>query len=278
MKMMRLLVLLSCLGVIYGSHSPLRDAVSSQGTERVVGGTDAPPNYWRWQVSLQYGEPYDETSFYHICGGTLISINFVMTAGHCILSPQSTNFRVVLGEYNLYIQEGTEIVLPVERIFLHPQWTGDLGNGNDIALLKLASPIYDNGFIEIAQLPEYEQFLPNGYTCYITGWGLTQSGGSSPAILQEAPLPIVEHSICSRSDWWGSLAKKTMLCAGGDGNIAGCQGDSGGPLNCYMNGYWQVHGVVSYGPSGMCNAYKKPTVFTRVSSYLGWISSIIRYT
>lgn len=52
------------------------------------------------------------------------------------------------------------------------------------------------------------------------------------------------------------------------------QGDSGGPLNCYTGGAWRVHGVVSYGPAGMCNQVTKPTVFTKVSAFQDWILSV----
>lgn len=57
------------------------------------------------------------------------------------------------------------------------------------------------------------------------------------------------------------------------------QGDSGGPLNC-MNaaGVWEVHGIVSFGSGLSCNYAKKPTVFTRVSSYIDWISSVSVHT
>lgn len=43
---------------------------------------------------------------------------------------------------------------------------------NDIALLRLAGPIYDSGYVAIANLPYPDQTLPHGFTCYITGWGL----------------------------------------------------------------------------------------------------------
>lgn len=53
------------------------------------------------------------------------------------------------------------------------------------------------------------------------------------------------------------------------------QGDSGGPLNCQNSeGTWEVHGVVSFGSGLSCNYAKKPTVFTRVSSYMDWINSV----
>lgn len=58
-------------------------------------------------------------------------------------------------------------------------------------------------------------------------------------------------------------------------NVSLTQGDSGGPLNCKnADGAWEVHGVVSFGSGIKCNLAKKPTVFTRVSSYVDWISAV----
>uniref|UniRef100_A0A669CW68 Elastase-1 n=1 Tax=Oreochromis niloticus TaxID=8128 RepID=A0A669CW68_ORENI len=266
--MMWLVLLLSCIGLICAKE-PRSYKVDN---ERVIGGNNAQPNTWKWQVSLQYDQFYDG-SFYHLCGGSVVDSFHVMTAAHCILGPDASQYRVVVGEYNLYEVEGSEQFVHVDKITVHPGWNGDLRYGNDIALLRLASPIYNNGYVAIAELPYPDQTLPHGFTCYITGWGLVDYGGS-PAILQVAPINVVEHSVCSQPEWWGSIALETMVCAGGDGIIAGCQGDSGGPLNCFTDGAWRVHGVVSYGPSGMCNQVFKPTVFTRVSSFEDWMFSV----
>uniref|UniRef100_A0A670YCK3 Peptidase S1 domain-containing protein n=1 Tax=Pseudonaja textilis TaxID=8673 RepID=A0A670YCK3_PSETE len=43
---------------------------------RIVGGTEASASKWPWQVSLQYGSA-------HICGGTIIDAQWVLTAAHC---------------------------------------------------------------------------------------------------------------------------------------------------------------------------------------------------
>lgn len=267
--MIRLVAFLSCIGLIC-AETPFNHKVHN---ERVIGGNDARPNTWKWQASLQY-DSYNDGSYYHMCGGTIISSFYIMTAAHCILSMDASAYRVVVGEYDLYEYDGSEQFSRVEMITVHPGWNGDLARGNDIALLRLANPVYDNGYVAIAELPYLDQMLPHGFTCYITGWGLMDYGGSIPNILQVALIPVVEHSMCSRPDWWGSIALKTMVCAGGDGVISGCQGDSGGPLSCYTSGAWRVHGVVSYGPSGMCNQVTKPTVFTRVSSFNDWIHSV----
>ena len=55
------------------------------------------------------------------------------------------------------------------------------------------------------------------------------------------------------------------------------QGDSGGPLVCQdaPGSPWEVHGITSFGPIG-CIMNKKPSVFTRSSAYIPWITNVLR--
>ncbi|XP_066172106.1 elastase-1-like [Sylvia atricapilla] len=189
-----------------------------------------------------------------------------LTAGNG--RPPGASYRVALGEHNLLEVDGTEYHLGVDAIFIHEGWNpNDIANGSDIALLHLDSSASANGFVELGVLPPRGDILPNDYPCYITGWGVVSAAGGSTDRLQELMLPVVDHRICSQEDWWGSQAKDTMLCAGGDG------GDSGDPLSCYRDDHWEVHGIVSFGLVPYCNTYEKPTVFTRVSAYVDWIYS-----
>nr|XP_011725183.2 chymotrypsin-like elastase family member 2A [Macaca nemestrina] len=55
---------------------------------RVVGGEEATPNSWPWQVSLQYTS---NGKWYHTCGGSLITNNWVLTAAHCIRLQSTVN-------------------------------------------------------------------------------------------------------------------------------------------------------------------------------------------
>ncbi|KAM4700136.1 chymotrypsin-like elastase family member 1 [Discoglossus pictus] len=243
----------------------------NENNARVVGGTNSAKNAWPWQITLQY---LSGGSWYHTCGGTLIRANWVLTAAHCV--DRSNTYRVVVGDHNLYQNDGTEQYISVQKVLIHANWnTNNVAAGYDIAVLRLASNAALNSYVKLAALPADGNVLANNHPCTVTGWGQTSTTGSIPAILQQAPLPAVAHSTCSTSSYWGSTVKTTMVCAGGNGVQSGCFGDSGGPLNCAVNGVYQVHGVTSFVSSSGCNAYLKPTVFTRVSAYISWINNTI---
>ncbi|XP_051930223.1 chymotrypsin-like elastase family member 3B [Hippocampus zosterae] len=79
--------------------------------------------------------------------------------------------------------------------------------------------------------------------------------GPMPAKLQQALLPVVQHS-----NWENPTN----------------EGDSGGPLNCQgEDGRWYVQGVTSFVSSQVCNEAKKPTIFTRTSAFAQWLSEVV---
>ncbi|MBN3276506.1 CEL2A elastase, partial [Polyodon spathula] len=244
----------------------------SPAISRVVGGVDARPNSWPWQISLQYSK---DGNWYHTCGGTLIATNWVLTAAHCI--SKSKTYRVELGKYNLKEAEAGSIAIPAAEIIVHEKW-------NSLFILKpelfkMNYKCSGNWFVK-GWIPagnggrnvQFQQCSPCT-VCIISALCAFTANGPLADNLQQALLPVVDHATCTLPDWWGGMVKEKMLCAGGDGEVSGCQGDSGGPLNCQRSdAAWVVHGIVSFGSGWSCNYPKKPTVFTRVSAYTDWIN------
>ncbi|XP_035269943.1 proproteinase E-like [Anguilla anguilla] len=266
--MMKLGLVLLLAATAYGCGVP----TYKPNPSRVVNGVDARPYSWPWQISLQY---LSSGTYRHTCGGTLIAPNWVLTAGHCI---SSRKYRVVLGEYDLTREENNEQIREVSKILVHPGWNDNcVACGDDVALVKLASSAFINDKVQLACVPPAGDLVAHNEPCYITGWGRLYTGGPIASKLQQALLPVVDHPVCSRSDWWGSTVKPSMVCAGGDIR-SGCNGDSGGPLNCQgRDGRWYVQGVTSFVSSRGCNTIQKPTVFTRTSSFSQWISDTMLY-
>ncbi|KAJ8358964.1 hypothetical protein SKAU_G00154890 [Synaphobranchus kaupii] len=191
--------------------------------------------------------------------------------------------RVVLGDHTIYTHEGTEQYIDVSHIFLHPSWdANELSSGalrnRMMNATQLQAHLREqratlNSYVQVAALPPSGQTLPKNNLCYITGWGRTHR---RPAVsLPEGGLPACgrPRDRCAHHCWWGSTVKSNMICAGGR-SFSGCHGDSGGPLNCKVNGTYYVHGVTGFVSSLGCNMEQKPTVFTHVSAYIGWMNSV----
>ncbi|KAI9545048.1 hypothetical protein NQZ68_039776 [Dissostichus eleginoides] len=234
---------------------------------RVVNGEDARPYSWPWQISLQY---LSASTYRHTCGGTLLSPNWVMTAGHCI---GSRTYRVVMGEYDLTKRRAASRsgVWRRSLFTLTGMTTACPVGNNDIAMIKLASPVVLNDKVQPSCVPESGEVAPHDDPCYVTGWGRIYSGGPLASKLQQALLPV---RVQQQRLVGGGTVKTTMICGGGDIR-SGCHGDSGGPLNCRgRDGRWYVQGVTSFVSSRGCNTLMKPTVLTRTTSFTKWISDL----
>ncbi|KAJ8347343.1 hypothetical protein SKAU_G00287440 [Synaphobranchus kaupii] len=241
---------------------------------RIVGGTEAPEGAWPWQVDIQMDGS-------HVCGGTLITKDWVLSAAHCFpKSSPVSSYQLYLGRYKLNGLNQYEVLKKVWRVEVLPGYSSPQ-EGRDVALVQLASPVQWTDHIQPICLPDANVQFPSGTRCYVTGWGHVQEGepllGTGP--LQEVEVPIIGQASC-RSMYQLQPATdrvdilSDMICAGfKEGRKDSCQGDSGGPLMCPKNKTWVQAGVVSFGLG--CAQPNQPGVYTRLSAFDSFIRSTV---
>ncbi|XP_069467949.1 hyaluronan-binding protein 2 [Ambystoma mexicanum] len=244
---------------------------------RILHGKRVTPGRHPWQASLglkvrvQYIQPG------HLCGGSLISACWVLSAAHCIPSGvRPENFTIALGKQDLLKNETSEQIFDVKSIIVHEQYEDRKESyHNDIALLELKKVngkcAQETRYVKTICLPDIE--FPPGKNCFISGWGVTETGATSQ--LMHANVMIISEDRCSEARSYGKNIDGSMLCAGIlEGGADSCQGDSGGPLSCQGDGPFHLAGVVSWGED--CGVKDKPGVYAHVFKFLPWIRDKMR--
>ncbi|XP_075711718.1 ovochymase-1 [Rhinoderma darwinii] len=232
---------------------------------RIVGGEESCPNCWPWQVAIMYQETFQ-------CGGVILSPEWVLTAAHCLTSPDPSRYGLLAGIHDRLLNESTGQVRVVHTIVAHELYSPATSD-YDIALIRLAEELTFNAFVRPVCLPMKEEPLEPTSMCVVTGWGSIGEDGQRSNRLQQLQVPILNNNICNSSYYPGVISER-MFCAGfpDTGGKDTCQGDSGGPLVCpSFNKSYVLYGIVSWGVG--CARSKKPGVYTRVRSFLSWIES-----
>ncbi|KAM9302116.1 prothrombin [Gastrophryne carolinensis] len=257
---------------------------------RIVKGEDAERGSAPWQVMLYKKHPQEL-----LCGASLMSDRWILTAAHCILYPPwDKNFTVDdllvrIGKHNrIKYEKPDERILQIQRIIVHPKYNWKENLDRDIALLQLRRPLTFTNYIHPVCLPTkdiVQKFLQSEFKGRVTGWGNLQEmwstgGPQLPQIMQQINLPLVDQERCKAS----TRIKVTdnMFCAGykpedskrGDA----CEGDSGGPfvMKDPISNRWYQMGIVSWGEG--CDRDNKYGFYTHVHRLRKWIMKTIEQT
>ncbi|XP_075240060.1 myeloblastin-like [Convolutriloba macropyga] len=192
------------------------------------------------------------------CGGTIVDIQWVITAAHCVAFKEASNLRVLVGDFS---DPETDLVEhSVVSLHIAEGFEMSARPLNDIALLKMTAPL--SGRVHV--LPLCSEWLSPADKLATCGMGTTTGTGKSfeiPEQLQEANFNLALYFFDELSSL--TQCRDDNVCVYDNiqySNI--CYMDDGGPLYTFWCGTHQpecLYGVASYSlakqkaPSARCN-------------------------
>ncbi|KAJ2722357.1 hypothetical protein GGI07_003381 [Coemansia sp. Benny D115] len=251
-------------------------------SERLIGGTPAPSGMFPFIVHLFK----DGNAF---CGGTLIDNEWVITAAHCVAEADSgssgagafvasspSSFKVGYGTNGGSLSKSVDVESISINAGFDPVWYT-----SDIALMKIKSTsdlVKNTKSISISTAS-----IGASQTVITAGWGQTSNDNSAQSNqLMYAGLVTGDDATCKvgASDWNGQNGRYVCTSYSTAPGIGTCFGDSGGPLLMNTGAGYTLLGLVSFdvntkdSSNTRCAQDGNVSYFTRVSSYLSFISSV----
>ncbi|KAF9411854.1 hypothetical protein HW555_009459 [Spodoptera exigua] len=243
----------------------------------VIGGQSANRSSYPHMALLGYGE--DVISAQWLCGGSLISDRFILTAAHClsetVIGPVTL---VALGILKRSDPMELWQIYKVRRVIKHPEYAPP-SKYNDIALLEVDRPVRYSKDVFPACL---DFGGTEHYSAEATGWGKLGKNQPLADNLQMVILEKFSDEKCLKNYPPHRLLKKgydakTQLCYGDPNEPKDtCEGDSGGPLQVrsqFSKCQHTIIGVTSYGRA--CGYAGEAGMYTRVFHYVPWIESVV---
>ncbi|EAT40034.1 AAEL008207-PA [Aedes aegypti] len=235
---------------------------------RITNGQQATPGQFPYQIALLS----TFAAGTGLCGGTVLTNNFILTAAHCVQN--AFGGTAIMGAHNRVTNEPTQqrIAFTSAGINMHPGYT-PTNIRNDIATVRLNSAMTFNARVAPTRIPaagDSRTFA--GMTGTVSGFGRTSDASqATSAVVMFTNNPIMTQADCL-SSWGGNtnLIQAQNICMSGAGGRSACNGDSGGPLTVMDGGNSLQVGIVSFGSAAGCSI-GMPSVYVRVTFFRNWI-------
>ncbi|XP_012062678.1 PREDICTED: trypsin delta/gamma-like [Atta cephalotes] len=227
---------------------------------KIIGGQSIDIRYRPFMLSLH-------NSYGFLCGASILSSTWAITALHCLISVPSSQYYVRAGS-NKMDRGGSVHRVTNIRVYndTYRSWFLRLFY-HDIALLEVKPPFHFSKTIKPVHLPRSSHELP--FELLVCGWGyINDKKVKNAETLMGVYVQHIPYETCINiTSLYATLVKDDYhLCYGTQGKDA-CFGDSGGALASRRT----IYGIVSFGHG--CG--KVAGVYVKVFYYREWIKSVI---
>lgn len=236
-------------------------------SKRIANGYDVKLGQFPSYVKIEF---HVGAGFIRICGGTLVSKDIVLTAGHCLNSPHKS-IRIIAGvvdhnsEPSQSMQSGS-----VKRSCIHPKFdkkSNLTGRAHDIGVIQLNKPFDLNRFIQPACLLLNNTHNENG-KAYTLGFGQTETSKVSNTLKYMTvhrcgmtrdltPADVLKNQM---------VTQHTNTCYKATTKSNVCPGDSGGGVFVMQGNRQYLAATISFKrnkTSSVCSMYD-----TQEASYI----------
>ena len=191
----------------------------------------------------------------------------MLTAAHCCYFSTHVPLKIVAGDHNRTVDEGTEQIANVTKKILHPKYHNDPPGIPvwDACILKLDKELEMNQYVQPVALPEPdEEFLGHAN---VSGWGSLREVGLGSSVLLVVEVTVYSMQECS-ADFPSYFQEISMICAASRSK-GPCYADAGGPMVCGG----KLCGIISWGQG--FGREGLPGVFTNVAKIREFIDENI---
>ncbi|XP_050672358.1 trypsin 5G1-like isoform X4 [Leptidea sinapis] len=244
-------ILLSFVLILLQNESYGEEVEPGPEDDKIVGGYKTNIKEFPHQVLLNMKKGQER----HVCGGSILSEKYILTAAHCVFG--FSNITVRAGMTNKDESEKVSPKIPLKSFNCHPKY--DKNNLDyDACVIELEKPLTLNGkTTKAVTLADSGADIPAGTNVTVAGWGFTSDDGPLSNTLHATWLQIISSDKCIFK-----VTPRNICALRPEKGHNACNGDSGGAL--VNSATHEQLGIVSYGRYDYCTTY--PTVYTNIAN------------